>query len=211
MVGLFVSVPVASFHAPYAREYLQTLDVPPPSTVYGMLLSLVGETDRGAHIGAEIALAQLAAPEHSTVLRTVWRIKDANKPLGLGENRRPDFQELLTGVTLAVFLREGKSEIARPSLCDRVEAGLTTPALLTRFGGLALGESTHLVDEIRLLGEGDVGSCRQLIRDESGDLSLPVWVDHVGSGGTRWERFSIRPAAPQHDLPPEEAWTEIGP
>src|SRR6202044_1447868 len=40
---VFVSAPVASFRVPQAREYWETLPCPPPATVYGMLLSAVGE------------------------------------------------------------------------------------------------------------------------------------------------------------------------
>ncbi len=106
-VGLYVSVPVACFRVPRAREYFETFPCPPPATAYGMLLSLVGEVDRRAHEGAEIAIAMLSEPEYSTVLRTMWRVRFGNVPLGLGSNRRPDFQELLTNVRLAVWVRRG--------------------------------------------------------------------------------------------------------
>src|SRR3990172_4206493 len=108
-LALYVSVPIAAFRAPYAREYLETLPCPPPATVYGMLLSLVGEEHRRAHIGAELAVALLSQPALSTVLRTSWRLKTAGPP-GLGANKRPDYQELLTGVRLAVWVRPGGSE-----------------------------------------------------------------------------------------------------
>ena len=44
MIGLYVTVPVACFRKGLAREYLETEPLPPPSTCYGFLLSLVGET-----------------------------------------------------------------------------------------------------------------------------------------------------------------------
>jgi len=61
---------------PQAREYWETLPCPPPATVYGMLLSAVGEPNRIHHEGAEVALALLSAPELSVVVRTLWRMKD---------------------------------------------------------------------------------------------------------------------------------------
>lgn len=79
-IGLYVSVPVAGFRAPHAREYFETLPVPPPSTLYGMLLSLVGEEQRARHEGAELALAMLSQPPVSVVLGTTWHIRD--KKLG---------------------------------------------------------------------------------------------------------------------------------
>jgi hypothetical protein len=38
------------------------------------------------------------------------------------------------------------AKTARPSLAERVAAALHKPRDVARFGGLALGESTHLVD-----------------------------------------------------------------
>lgn len=208
-VALYVSLPVASFRAPRAREYLETLDVPPPSTVYGMLLSLVGETSRFVHTGAEIAIGFLDVPERSVVLRTSWRVKDSAVPLGKGENRRPDFQELWTGVKLAVFARTGAKESAKPSLADRVNEALRDPSALRRHGGLSLGESTHLVNELRELRTPDLAEARILIHDVKGSLALPVWADHVTSAQTIWGQFSIaNMSAPD---PPPESWIAITP
>lgn len=44
-VALYIDVPCATFRNSRNREYGHTYPVPPPSTVYGMLLSFVGETD----------------------------------------------------------------------------------------------------------------------------------------------------------------------
>ncbi len=215
VVSVYVSVPVACFRAPQAREYLETLPVPPPSTVYGMLLSLVGEPDRLRHIGAELAVALVGErePARSTVLRTAWRIKDARVPLGLGNNKRPDFQELLTGVALAVFVRPGVSETARPSLAVRLASALDDPASVRRFGGLSLGESTHLVDEVRRLRPGDLARARRLVSDPAGDLTLPIWPDHVGSAGTHWGQFALAEWLPAEPVagPPEDSWVAVRP
>ena len=75
-VALRVEAPLVSFRNPHAREYAETYRVPPPSTVYGMLLSMVGEERRVRHSGARLALAVLGEPTVSTVLRTVWRVKN---------------------------------------------------------------------------------------------------------------------------------------
>jgi CRISPR-associated protein Cas5t len=207
-IGLYVSVPVACFRVPRAREYFETFPVPPPATVYGMLLSMCGEINRRTHEGAEIAIALLSKPLYSVVLRTMWRVKKKENGLGLGENRRPDFQELLTGVRLAVWVRAGKEEKASVPLADRVQTALATPNQIHRFGGLSLGESTHLVDEIKLL-DADVGACRILTAEEDGDLSLPIWVDHVGSA-TTWGQFRLRDTSmPSINAVSPEAWTAI--
>lgn len=209
-LGVYLAVPVAGFRAPQAREYLETLPCPPPSTVFGALLSLVGETRREQHIGAEMALALLDRPARSVVLRSVWRVKKVEVGLGLGENKRPDYQELLTGVRAAVWLRPGSGEQSRPSLMERVAAALATPASVERFGGLALGESTHLVDEVRALRPGDGENGEYLVLDPAGPLTLPVWPDHVGSAGTAWVqcRLEQRPLA---SGPREDCWVAVRP
>lgn len=208
VLALFVSVPVTSFRVPQAREYFETLPSPPPSTVYGMLLSLVGESNRLRHIGSEIALALLSTPSQSVVLRTLWRVKSKEAGPGIGENKRPDFQELLTGVRLAVWVRAGVEEVANPPLVERVRNTLLQPATTNRFGGLSLGESVHLVDEVRSLRQDDANTVRFLVRDPRGDLALPVWPDHVGSAGTVWEQYRLVASGLDADVPPD-AWTTI--
>ena len=209
MIGLYVSVPIASFRVPRAREYFETFPCPPPSTVYGMLLSMVGEVNRRAHEGAEIAIALLSEPNYSVVLRTLWRVKDRKEGPGLGNNRRPDFQELLTETRLAVWVRQGDKESAPQPLVARVSQAMIAPDTISRFGGLSLGESTHLVDEIKTLN-GQLIRGRLLLAEEDGDLSLPVWPDHVGSS-TRWGqyRLSHQIAIDDMQLSQQSAWTVI--
>lgn len=209
-IGLFVGVPVAGFRAPHAREYLETLPVPPPATLYGMLLALVGETDRRRHQGAEVAEAMLSDPPVSVVLRTAWRVKHRRLPPGSGGNRRPDYQELLTGVRLAAWVRPGQEQGPGPCLSERVAAALADPGSVRRFGGLALGESTHLVDELRALCPGDLPGARPLVADPLGDLVLPVWPNHVGSRGRLWGHYRLAGhlAGPS---PPAAAWIAIRP
>jgi CRISPR-associated protein Cas5t len=143
------------------------------------------------------------------VLRTLWRVKDKNSGPGLGTNRRPDFQELLTDIQLAIWVRKGVAEERDPSLAQRIETALERPATVSRFGGLSLGESTHLVDSVsHLQSEGLRG--RLLVATEDGNLSLPIWPDHVGSN-TRWIQYRL---SDQGDitndvLDNELAWTAI--
>src|SRR5437588_1686897 len=144
MLGVRVTVPIACFRKGLAREYLETEPLPPPATCYGFLLSLVGETDRRRHIGCRVAPVLLSKPPMSVVLRTVWRVKHV--PLGSSGNTRPDYQQLLTGVELLVWLDSTAEPGPVPTLEARVSDALTNPANVSRFGGLSMGESTHLVD-----------------------------------------------------------------
>lgn len=209
MIGLYVSVPLACFRVPRAREYFETFPCPPPSTIYGMLLSMIGEFDRRKHEGAEIAMALLSQPAYSVVLRTLWRVKDRNEGPGLGNNRRPDFQELLSDTRLAIWIRKGATETDAVPLVDRVIGALQTPANVTRFGGLSLGESTHLVDEVSRLQDLPIRG-RLLVATDDGDLALPIWPDHVGSV-TRWGQYSLSAEAEinEDSLLKESSWTVI--
>src|SRR5436190_10694986 len=141
MLGIRVTVPVACFRKGLAREYLETEALPPPSTCYGFLLSLVGETDRNRHIGCRIAPVLVGVPERSVVLRTVWKIKNRHllmgqtPPLGAaskkvksgGGNRMLDRQELLTGVKLVLWLDSSDEKGKSPSLEQRTRAALVHP------------------------------------------------------------------------------------
>ncbi len=206
MLGLQVEVPIACFRQSRAREYAETYPVPPPSTVYGMLLSIVGEQDRYRHCGTRLAIALLSQPQKSTVIRTFRRFK--KKDIHDPSNARPDYQELLTDIHFIVLVTSGVDS-SQPTLPERLQMAFAHPASINRFGGLCLGESRDLVNSITLLSENSQSELLQwLIRDENGLLTLPYWVDHVGSEGTRWQRYMIlEPSG--HSQPPELAWTEI--
>lgn len=208
ILHLYVSVPVAGFRVAQAREYWETYPCPPPSTVYGMLLSLVGEPNRLIHQGAELAIALVSEPLHSVILRTLWRVKDAKAGPGLGNNKRPDFQELLSNIQLSIWVRRGTEKNETKTLLERLEEALVHPESLMRYGGLSLGESTHLVDEVRRWQTKDSKLGRVLLSDDRGDLSLPVWPDHVGSAGTRWAQFRLQETTVTAQ-PPERAWVTI--
>jgi CRISPR-associated protein Cas5t len=199
MIGLYVTVPVACFRKGMAREYLETEIIPPPSTCYGFLLSLVGETQRSAHIGARVSAAIRGAPAISTVLRTMWRVKDRKLGSGQGNNARPDYQELLTNLELLIWLDSG-DETGLPAAINLegkvIGAMKSKGAGVKRFGGLSLGESTHLVDQITVLPNAMVPQDGWTLFSSNarGCLSLPVWVDHVGSKGTRHVVGDLSPA-----------------
>jgi len=209
LLRLYVSVPVAAFRVAQAREFWETYPCPPPSTVYGMLLSLVGEPDRLTHQGAEIAIAMVSRPERSVILRTLWRVKKKELPLGRGENKRPDFQEVLSDTRISVWVRQGENEHAEVPLIYRLSSAMANPESLNRFGGLSLGESTHLVDEVRHWRASDPAAGRLLLSAEDGDLSLPIWPDHVGSKGTRWGQFKLEQCESLKNEPPDQAWVTI--
>jgi CRISPR-associated protein Cas5t len=207
IISLRVDVPIACFRQSRAREYAQTYFVPPPSTVYGMLLSIVGEMDRYKHQGSQLAIALISEPQKSTVIRTFRRFK--KKDIHDETNARPDYQELLTNIEFIVCLQSGNDQ-AQPTLSERLQLAFTNPESIDRFGGLCLGESRDLVNSVSLLSNiSTTNSLRWLIQDEDGLLTLPHWVDHVGSQGTCWRRYSLQLTESPATVPPESAWTAI--
>lgn len=206
ILKLEIEVPIACFRQSHAREYAETYPVPPPSTVYGMLLSLVGEIDRYKHCGVKLAIALVCEPQKSTVIRTFRRFK--KKDIHDSTNSRPDYQELLTDIHFIVWI-DSVNEKSQPNLSERLQAAFTNPADVTRFGGLCLGESRDLVNSINLLPENyQHNSLQWLVKDEDGLLTLPYWVDHVGSRFTRWQRYAILEPS-EIDYPADSGWTMI--
>lgn len=217
-IGLTVEAPIASFRMPYAREYAESYEIPPPATVYGMLLSIIGEENRYRHVGVRIAIARPAdaEPARSVVLRTFRRIK--KKPVSDSTNARPDFQELLTGIRLIVWVDSAGEMKAKPTLVERLQAAFDSPATISRFGGLSLGESRDLVDSVSLLPGANApqenpyrpgANCQWLKRDDLGGLTMPYWVDHVGSAKTLWAAYELR--AGSIGIPDTDCWTVISP
>ncbi|MCF2969657.1 type I-MYXAN CRISPR-associated protein Cas5/Cmx5/DevS [Synechococcus sp. Nb3U1] len=186
MIQLHIEVPIAGFRQSRAQEYAETYTVPPSATVYRMLLSLIGEWDLYRYCGTQLAIALLNQPHLSTVIRTFRRFK--SKEIGDPTNARPDYQQLLTNIEL--------------------EQAFDHPERIERTGGLSLGESRDLVNAVTRITDHQ-SSGQWLIHDHDGMLTLPYWVDHVGSRGTRWQRYSLSPRDPDYPDPPELAWTEI--
>ncbi|MEL6988396.1 MAG: type I-MYXAN CRISPR-associated protein Cas5/Cmx5/DevS [Bacteroidota bacterium] len=204
-IALHVHVPCATFRTSRSREYGKTYLVPPPSTIYGMLLSLVGETNSQKHCGVKLAIAILSQPQKSTVLRKMRRFKVS--PLGNPKNTSPEHQEILTDIKFIVWT-ESSQESVQPTLVERIEQAKANPASVKRFGCLYLGESSNLVNSIRLAEKHHLSQNKQwLVKSNEGNITLPYWVDHMGSRGTRWQRYCLE----ELDLntPPDNSWTVI--
>jgi CRISPR-associated protein Cas5t len=202
-IPIRVEVPVCAFRPFASREYQDTFPVPPPSSVYGMLLSLLGvrREHKDLHRGSELALAVERLPGKAKVFRKLRRGDDL-------EDTRPDYQDLLVDLRLWVWLRPGHDS-AKPPLSDRVRIALGEKCRsVSRFGGLSLGESSYLIDVIAL----DPRPPLRLVfvtPDERGFYSLPVWVDHVNRTNTAVGRFSLsKPVSISEGL--SGAWCRIG-
>src|SRR5438132_12420246 len=104
MITLHIDVPYASFRKSFARSFAETYPMPPPATVYGMLLSLVGERFRRRHEGVRLAFAYKRLPRIATTLRKLSRYKYGvpSKQSKLGN--APDFIETLCGIEFLCWL-----------------------------------------------------------------------------------------------------------
>ena len=202
VISMLVSVPVCSLRKPYAREFFETERLPPPATVYGFLLSLVGEEDRETYIGAKLALAIVEEPAVSTILRTTWRIKIKKSPPGTGNNKKPDYQELLTGLKLYVCVGDCP-------LVERLKTSALNQRQISRFGGLSLGESRDLVNDVVFNPQLNGQKGKWLINAPEGKNPLPVWVDHVGSKGTVWKQMETKVESLQIPPPDDPRWIAI--
>ncbi|GGJ07657.1 type I-MYXAN CRISPR-associated protein Cas5/Cmx5/DevS [Alicyclobacillus cellulosilyticus] len=197
-----VSVPIASFTVPFAREFAESYPFPPPATVYGMLLSYIGETNRWKYEGTRLAIVVIRSGSPSLVIRKTRRVKvaDLNSP----QNSKPDYQTLLTGLEFMVGLCPESGAV--PNLWRVVESCYHQPERSLRVGGLSCGESHHLIDEFSLMSAAEVeaairaGESWLLEPAEDGEWSVPVWVDHVGSEKTVWERAAWIPARGQRQV-----------
>lgn len=210
---LFVEVPICSFRPNWSREYQDTYSLPPPATVFGMLLSLCGVDwmNKKDYQGIQIALALRREPEQSRIFRKLRRVPQVGKNKDPLTSRRPDYQDLLLWLEFWVWLQDGDSQ---KSLVERVRVALDSKKSggIERFGGLSLGESSHLVNVISLSDPDEQGSF--LCSREDGFYHLPIWVQHprCGEGKTRMGRFTVLPKGPVKQPPPgDPRWIEIKP
>jgi CRISPR-associated protein Cas5t len=189
---LYLDCPCTSFPRSFARDYKETYLYPPPSTIYGFLLSLVGEADLTAHLGVKLAIGMIGdAPPIFRIVRKQRHHKFSKTHLGTyppSKFSKPNFQELLTDLRVAIRI-DSEKEFAPVKLDERVAIALSNPEQITRFGGLSLGESWALVNGIRNYRSED-GEIQWLVKDNRGLIGLPVWIDRKTNQGT-FQRFNL--------------------
>jgi CRISPR-associated protein Cas5t len=208
MITLEVEAPYANFRKSFARSYAETYTYPPPSTVYGMLLSLVGERQRRTHLGARLAIGFLDTPRLSTVLKKLSRFKYGVPAKQSKLGNAPDYMEIVCGIRFVLCV-DSSDEGRQPGLETRIALALDSPESVARTGVLCLGLSDDMVDSVRRIGSVERRKVDWLIADSRGSLELPVWVDHVGSADTRWRRYRLGNS--ESIDPPSEAWIAITP
>lgn len=210
MIALYVVVPYASFRKSYARSLGETYLFPPPATVYGMLLSFVGEYFRACHVGVKLAFAYKRQPKIATTLRKLSRYKYgvASKQSKLGN--APDFIETLCNIEFICWVdSSGEEKKEGRSLEYRLVEAIQSPEQISRTGLVCLGLSDDTVDEVSLL-KSIKDKWHWLNPSNTGQVELPIWVDHVGSYYTKWQRYDFEESPSFIDSTPSlEKFIEI--
>ncbi len=161
------------------------------------------------HVGVKLAVGIIGDdPPISRIVRKQRHHKFSRDHMGTyptSKFSKPNHHELLTDLQAVVQI-DSSEEPAAVKLLDRVAITLSTPAQITRFGGLSLGESWAMINGIRTYRETD-GDIRWLVRDLRGLIGLPVWIDRQTTQGT-FQRFSI---AEPGDAFTDACWVTIQP
>lgn len=211
MIILHIEVPYASFRKSYARSFAETYPLPPPATVYGMLLSLVGERFRSRHEGVRLAFAYKRIPQIATTLRKLSRFKYGVPAKQSKLGNAPDFIETLCGIEFLCWVDSSKEKPGAETLEARIVTAIQKPDKIDRYGLLCLGLSDDAVNDVSLRRTVD-GRWHRLLPSSAGSIELPIWVDHVGSAKTRWNRYQLELEAGSLNAGPcgdDWAWTEI--
>jgi len=236
MITIAVQVPYASFRKSYARSFAETYALPPPATVYGMLLSLVGERYRVRHVGVRLALAfkcrvedengavdafpretcgRTCLPLVATNVRKLSRFKYGVVTKDkIASGHKLDFVETLSGIDFLCWIdsslekrRNGNlSTSDSRTLEERIAEAIREPDKVDRYGVLSLGLSDDAVNSVSLCDRFE-GDWHRLLPSDIGSIELPIWVDHVGAADTRWQRFEFEESAsPITESPGTPIW-----
>jgi CRISPR-associated protein Cas5t len=158
---LYIEAPVASFPRRFAHDYKETYLFPPIRTIYGCILSLIGELDINAYPLDCIKLGVInSCPEVSSICLSYRN--PAYSPGGKHVKTRtnvyppgvypsslyskPNIKEVVTGTQVVAV-------IDNTHLANRVKIALVQGC--DRFGILSLGESSAMVNVIREYRESD--------------------------------------------------------
>ena len=214
---LWVDVPMTGLRPMWAREYQETYPAPPPSTIYGMLLSLVGveRKDKNRHAGLRISVALAENTRESLwqrrekgrIFRKFRRIAQSKKNADALADRRPDYQELLLGLEFWLWVDDSQ---ATYPLSRDVRRALDPERRgeIVRHGALCLGESSHMINEVK--AERPYGRGRFVAPCPTGLLSMPVWSDHR-TNRPIVSSFEIRPPEKLRRGPPDDCWIAVAP
>ena len=157
LLTLKVDVLITGLRPMRALENQGNCPAPPPSTIYGMLLTLVGSERKDKNGFADLNIAVAIAEntnaslrrnqEMVRMLRKFLHVAQSRRNADLLADRRPENQELLLGLEFWLWIDDSR---ARHPICGDL-GNVLDPARrgeIVRYGALCLGESSHLVNEV---------------------------------------------------------------
>ncbi len=179
-ICLFIDIPIAGYRPNWSRFYQDTYPVPPHSTLYGLLLSLLGveREEKDRYLGIRLAIVIQEHAKISKIFRKFRRIAQSRdkEKVDLLADRRPDYQELVLWQKLWLWIENGEcKENFTEAICRALSPN--TRGQIQRSGALSLGESSHMINEISLL-EKPIGEGFFVMEDNTGMLTMPIYVDH---------------------------------
>jgi CRISPR-associated protein Cas5t len=168
MIFLEIEVPNSvSFAPPRSKESCQrTYFIPPPSTVYGCLMSYVGEFNMEKHFDCKVTAGIIAQTKtsSSTLIK-------AHYP----EKSTIFYKEEIFGNKF-LFVIDSHDEKNKPSLEERIIAVFENPSNSTRKGPWCLGKSSSIINSIHLIKNENIKDyeipAKLFVLDKQGDLSL---------------------------------------
>jgi len=123
----------------------------------------------------------------------------------------PDFIETLCDIEFLCWIDSSLEKSVAEKLEARIITAIQRPDKVDRYGLLYLGLSDDAVNDVSLCRNIE-GRWHRLMPSSAGSIELPVWVDHVGSAKTRWNRYQLEFEAGNLSLGPGDngwEWTEI--
>ena len=126
--------PFVTLRKPFARSYAETSEEVTPWAAKQVLLSLIGEYDRGAYPDSSVSVQHLTKSRVALTIRKT----DQRKYGVQGKKPRPDYVEVLCEVDCLVNV-DG-------ALAERVREALLRPEATVREGCLSLGLSDDLCE-----------------------------------------------------------------
>jgi CRISPR-associated protein Cas5t len=133
------------YRKPLSRAVQESYPFPPPATVFGSLMSFLGEMDPLKYLPCSIGIAYTVANK-ATVLYTQHKFKTVGIPIGTESNKRPMLRDILSFQEVYIIL-DSESQ-----LCKDVLKYLDKPTQ-DRLGSWSMGESHNLINSIDIVTE----------------------------------------------------------
>lgn len=194
-----ITAPIASNRKAYANNYGESYSYISPITVYGFLLSLVGEHNIKAHENVQLAFAYKNKPEKSRLIKKQTKIKlgilgkaFSKKDSRDVEGLTPDYIEKLSDVNMICSI-DSSREIGTKKLEERVVEAIKHPENIFRsVGVLSLGTSDDLIDDLYLLDSILGEKLLKLVPNKRGKFEMPIWLNHLYGIGNKFQRYLVK-------------------